>query len=124
MLSWPALLLAPAIALTDLTIAYALVSPSCAHQNRGGLHAVAVVSVLAVLALTAMAWQAWRHQASASNASRAGGPALTPGVTAADGDGLAQRPSFIALMAVLVGGLSLLVCVALWLPIWMLSPCY
>jgi hypothetical protein len=30
----------------------------------------------------------------------------------------------VALMAVLVGSLSLLVCGALWLPIWMLSPCY
>ena len=40
MLSWPALLVAPLVALSQLSIAYSLVSPACAHQDRSVLHAV------------------------------------------------------------------------------------
>lgn len=124
MFSWPALVLAPTIALANLSIVYALVTPSCASQTRIGLHMVAAISVFAALALTAMAWQAWRRVLRETGLGSPGrGPRLCA-VTAADGDSAAQRPNFIGLVAVLVGGLSLLVCIALWLPIWMLSPCY
>jgi hypothetical protein len=122
MLSWPALLLAPVVALVELSIVYAMVTPACASQDRSGLHLAAAICLVVVLALTVMAWQAWRR------VRREPGPALAEpplhAVTAADGDGATQRPHFVALMAVLVGSLSLLVCGALWLPIWMLSPCY
>ena len=108
--AWPALLLAPLVALADLSVIYALVTPSCQRQDRSALHGVAALSLLVVLVLTAMAWQAWRRSASS--------------VTAADSDPAAQRPRFVALVATLVGALSVLVCVALWLPVWMLSPCW
>jgi len=36
MLSWPALLLAPLVALSELSIAYSLVSPACAGVARAG----------------------------------------------------------------------------------------
>jgi hypothetical protein len=123
MLSWPALLLAPLVALAQQSIAYSLVQLSCETQTRGGLHAVSVVAVLLVAVMTAMAWQGWRHQASSlrddGSAARQGGPA----VSAAESHQATYRPPFVALLAVLVGALSLLVTVSLWIPIWFLSPC-
>jgi hypothetical protein len=125
MLSWPALLLAPLIVLGELSIAYSLVSPSCASQHRGGLHAVAAVSLLVVLVLTALAWRAWRRPASPRpNAGQANGSLAAPTVTRADSEATEDRPHFIDQMAVVVGALSVLVCGALWAPIWLLSPCY
>lgn len=125
MLSWPALLLAPLIALSHLTIAFSLVGPACASQNHGGLHAVAAVSLLIVLAMTALAWRAWRRQAPPhAAASDAQGRGTAPAVTRADSEAAAERPHFIDQMAVVVGALSALVCVAMWVPIWFLSPCY
>jgi hypothetical protein len=125
MLSWPALLLAPLIALGDLSIAYSLVSPSCASQDRGGLHAVAVASLLIVLAMTALAWRAWRRPAAPrASGGRPTAAVVAPAVTRADCDATEDRPHFVDQMAVVVGSLSALVCVALWVPIWLLSPCY
>jgi hypothetical protein len=125
MLSWPALLLAPLVALGQLSIAYSLVTPACATQSRGGLHAVAVVSLIVVLVMTAMAWRGWRrHDDPASLGRRAPNGDAGFGVTAAESDASAKRPHFVALIALLVGALSALVSIALWLPIWFLSPCY
>ena len=125
MLSWPALLLAPLIALSQLSIAYALVSPSCAAQDRTGLHAVAAVSLLVVLAMTLLAWLEWRRSGSEPRhgADRREAPTL-PAVTRADSADVGERPSFVAQIGVVVGALSALVSIALWLPIWLLSPCY
>ena len=125
MLSWPALLLAPLVTLGQLSIAYSLVTPACAAQSRGGLHAVAFVSLILVLAMTTMAWRDWRHHADPAS-PRQGAPNddRERSVTAAESDSVARRPHFIALVALLVGALSALVSVALWLPIWFLSPCY
>lgn len=116
MRSWPALILAPLVALTDLSILYALVTPSCGRQDRAGLHAVAALSLLIVIVLTLVAWRAWQRESNRSAAKTA--------VTASDDSAAARRPGFIDLVAMLVGALSLLVCVALWLPVWLLSPCY
>jgi len=127
MLAWPALLLAPLIALSELSIAYALVSPSCASQDRTLLHAVAAVSLFLVLAMTVLAWREWRGDGD-GDGSGVGVDALprvaVPGVTRADSADAAERPRFVAQMAVVVGALSTLVSVALWLPVWVLSPCY
>jgi hypothetical protein len=123
--SWPALLLAPLIALADLSVVYSLVTPACMRQDRSGLHAVAAASLVIVLALTLLAWRAWRDGTARvrgdATVAMANGPR---DVTRADGDVAADRQRFVALIAVLVGALSGWVCVALWLPIWLLSPCY
>ena len=123
--SWPALLLAPLIALADLSVVYSLVTPACMRQDQSGLHAVAAASLVIVLALTMLAWRAWRDETARvqghATAAMANG---SRDVTRADGDAAADRQRFVALIAVLVGALSGLVCVALWLPIWLLSPCY
>ena len=126
MRSWPALLLAPLIALADLSAIYALVTPACMRQDRSGLHVVAVAALLIVLALTLLAWHAWLDaSARVDGSAMVAGPNGDPReVTRADGDAAVDRQRFIALVAVLVGALSVLVCLALWLPIWLLSPCY
>ena len=125
MLAWPALLLAPLIALSELSIAYALVSPSCASQDRTLLHAVAAVSLFLVLAMTVLAWREWRGDVDGSGVGVDALPRVAvPGVTRADSADAAERPRFVAQMAVVVGALSTLVSVALWLPVWVLSPCY
>ncbi len=45
-------------------------------------------------------------------------------MTRADSADAFERPHFVAQIAVVVGALSALVSVALWLPVWILSPCY
>jgi len=115
-LSWPALLVAPLVALGQQSITYSLVTPSCAQQSRGALHAVCAVSLVLVLVMTAMAWRAWRGHAPPGGAGERA-------ITVADGAGASVRPRFVDLIAVLVGALSALVSAALWLPVWMLSPC-
>ena len=125
MLSWPALLLAPLVALSELSIAYSLVSPSCAGQDRTLLHAVAAVSLFLVLAMTVLAWREWHGDGSEWGRGVGARPSSpVPTVTRADSGDAAERPRFVAQMAVVVGALSTLVSIALWLPIWVLSPCY
>ena len=123
--SWPALLVAPLVALSQLSIAYALVTPACARQDRLALHAVSLFSLLLVVVMTTMAWQAWRRHAEAAlQPGPAAAPGLAQGVTAGESDAALQRPHFVDLVAVLVGAISVLVSIALWLPVWFLSPCY
>jgi hypothetical protein len=125
MLSWPALLLAPLVALGQLSIAYSLVSPACASQDRSGLHAVAAVSLLLVVAMTVLAWREWlgRGAMPHENGDRQRN-LVVPTVTRADSADAVERPHFVAQIAVVVGALSTLVSAALWLPVWVLSPCY
>ena len=125
MLSWPALLLAPLIALSQLSIAYALVSPACASQDRSSLHAVAALSLLLVMVMTALAWRDWRGEGTTPrHGSDAHGSIALPTVTRADSADAYERPHFFAQIAVVIGALSTLVAAALWLPVWVLSPCY
>jgi hypothetical protein len=112
---WPALLLAPLLALGQQSIVYALVTPSCARQGGLVLHLVSAAALLLCLLMTGLAWHAWRTRARA-----AGG---VPTVTDSDSGAAASRPGFVALLATLVGALSTLVVAALWLPVWMLAPC-
>ena len=109
MKNWPALLLAPTLALTNLSITYALVAPACARQTMLAPNAVTAV----VLLLCAwMSWGAWRNWAGARSMSRQ-----------AARDHVPDRPPFIALVACLVGALSCLAVIMQWFPQWVLSPC-
>ena len=100
-------LLAPLVALSQLSISYALVSPSCASQDRSSLHAVAAVSLLLVLAMTALAWRDWRgHAAAPRGGSAPGAGFAVPKVTRADSDDAPERAHFVAQMSVVVGVLS------------------
>src|SRR4029453_10100693 len=113
---WPALLLAPLVALLDQSVAYALVTPSCAGQSTVALHLVAGLSAALVAVMTLGAWRTWRRITSELDVMGTGPPPSD----ATDGR---ARGSFVAHVATLVGLLSLLVVLAMWLPIGVLSPC-
>jgi hypothetical protein len=107
--NWPALLLAPALALADLTVDYALVTPSCTRQSLLATHLVSAAILLACLLFTVQAWRNWAGQ----GAGTAGAPE----------DAATVRGRFIALVSGMVGALSCLVVLAIWFPQWILSPC-
>ena len=108
MKNWPALLVAPTLALTNLSITYAMVTPSCKHQSMLAPH---LVSALLLLACAWMSWAAWR------NWTDAGAERNLPS------DAARERKPFLALVAFMVGSLSCLVVIAQWFPQWVLSPC-
>jgi uncharacterized membrane protein YidH (DUF202 family) len=108
-MNWPALLVAPALALANLTITYAMVTPSCARQNAMPLSVVSVLILVACLAMTFVAWRNWYRSGALE-----GRPS----------DDAAASTRFVALVSAMVGTLSSLVVVAMWFPQWVLSPCY
>jgi hypothetical protein len=116
MKNWPALLVAPTLALTNLTVTYALVTPSCSRQD---MTAPNVVSALLLLLCVWMSWGAlsnWRHAVALG-----GGGSSSAGEGASDS--APERRPFVALVATMVGALSCLVVIAQWFPQWVLSPC-
>src|SRR5438105_2155337 len=104
---WLGLLVAPMLTLADQSIAYATAGWACAHQNILALHGVHVVFLSAVVVATIGAWQRWRETRSHGRWTKR----------------VAGR-HFLAGMAVASGALSALVVLAMWIPNWMLSPCF
>ena len=104
--TWLALLGTPFLALGNLGVLYALVTPSCANQTSAVLHAVSLLSFAASLAL----W--WLG-------AREGSP---PWVREDAGDPAARR-QFLTRMARWCAPLFSLVIAAQWFCIWVLSPC-
>jgi hypothetical protein len=109
--NWPALLVAPSLALTNLSVTYALVTPACTRQS---MLAPNLVSAAFLLACGWMSWGAWRNWRAARQED---------GPTAGDTDAAPDRRPFLALVATMVGALSCLVVLAQWFPQWVLSPC-
>lgn len=103
---WLALLVAPALALIDQSLAYAVVGWSCAQQVVAPVHAVHALFLAAAVAATLGARGAWRDT-----------PLADPGHP----DGLQRR--FLARIAMAVAALSALAIVAMWIPTWLISPC-
>ena len=103
---WVALLVAPLLALTDQSVAYATVDWACGNQSVIVLHAIHLVFLIAALAATLAAWQFWRATPSART----------------DGALFARR-RFLAGLATASGALSSLVIAAMWFPTWVLAPC-
>ena len=101
---WFALLAAPLLALTDQSVAYATAGWACAHQHTAVVHAVHVVFLAAITAGTVMAWRYWR---------------ATPEMP----EPVASR-HFLAGIAAASGALSALAVLAMWIPNWLLSPCF
>jgi hypothetical protein len=105
--NWPALLVAPSLALGHLSVVYALVTPSCTRQTTAVLHGAAAATLLLCVLLTWPAFANWRR-----------------GSAHASSDDAAARRRFVALVAWLAGALSCVVVLAQWLPMWILSPCF
>ena len=106
MRTWLALLAAPILLLWDQSIAYALSGWACATQHIAPMHAVHFGFAALTLAATIMAVTLWRETARAP-----AGPSNA-------------RRHFLAGLAVASGAFSTLVILALWIPNWMLSPCF
>lgn len=115
MRSWPALLIAPLLLLLQQSVALALATPSCRNQTTVALHAVSGVTLLVILLLTALAGMGWRAHRLANDA-----PFASP---ERDDTRALRRARFVAAMAVVVGLLCALVSLAMWFPVWTLSPC-
>jgi hypothetical protein len=105
--SWPGLILAPFFALADQSVAYAMVQWSCETQRHVPPHFVHLGFLLLTLATAWMAWTQW-HGGSARE----------------DAGDRATLRSFVAAIAALTALLSAAVIVAMWIPQWMLSPCF
>lgn len=110
---WLALLVAPSLALACQSLLYAMVTPSCAAQSHTGLHLVAAVSLAVAGVFTILARFEWR--------ARAGSPGRTPDSDSPD-PGTQRR--FLATVATAVGSLSCLAIAAMWIAVWVLSPCW
>jgi hypothetical protein len=103
---WFALIVAPLLALTDQTVAFALVHWACAHQSAWVVHlSHGIFLVLAVVAAAA-AWLEWRQTA------------VAPGTRDAT-----VQVHFLAGVAMMVATLSAVAIVAMWIPTWMISSC-
>ena len=101
---WPALLLAPALALADQVIAFAVVGWACAQDRPIVVHLVHAAFFVAALATLPCAWRAWKAS------PRAG----------ADHGG---RACFLGGLAIACAALSALVIAAMSLPTWYIGPC-
>jgi len=109
MRTWPGIVLAPLLALADQSVAYALVQWGCDYQQFTALQLVHFVFLLGSLATLIPAWPAAM--------TRAVPDAAIPGDNH-------DRRHFLSVVALMTGSLSALVIVALWIPQWILSPCF
>jgi hypothetical protein len=105
--NWPALLVAPSLALGNLSVVYALVTPSCALQTTTLLHVLSAIALMLCLLLSLPPFLRWRRRGGHTGS-----------------DDPAVRDRFMALIAWVVGALSAFMVLAQWLPVWVLSPCF
>jgi hypothetical protein len=92
---WPALLVAPLVALTSISLGYALVTPACDYARPWLLHASTMFFLLVTMATTALAWTALSD----------------------------ARREFLPLVAMWSGAFSSLVIAGQWLAVLLISPC-
>ncbi|HEU4648895.1 MAG TPA: hypothetical protein VFS33_07535 [Gemmatimonadales bacterium] len=107
-LLWTGALLPPIAALLDLNVSYMLVTQACLKQTMLPLHLVHVAGVVLTIAGGMVAWHAWEK------AGRSW-PVDEPGALGST--------RFMAAIGVLNGVTFTLVTLALWAPVWVLSPC-
>jgi hypothetical protein len=104
---WLALIVSPLLALTDQTVAFAMVGWACAHQSVALLHASHALFLAATTAAAVGVGLQWRETAIA----RAGVPEA------------ARQTHFLAGLAVTVAALSAAAVAAMWIPTWLIPPC-
>ena len=107
MRTWIALIVAPLLALTDQTVAFALVHWACAQQSIWVVHLAHVVFLALAAGASVGAWLRWRETA----------------ISAGSGEATVQF-HFLAGVAMMVALLSTLAIMAMWLPTWMISSCF
>jgi len=93
---WPALLLAPLLALASNHLGYALAAGACERQAEWWLHASFGLSFLFILLVTAMAWREFRRR---------------------------EREETLPLVATWTGAFFALVVAAMWATRLFLDPC-
>ena len=71
---WIALIVAPLLALTDQTVAFALVHWACAHQSTWVVHLSHVVFLALAAAAAVGAWLRWRETAISAGSGEGDGP--------------------------------------------------
>ena len=103
---WFPLLLAPIFVLADQSIAYAASGWACANQRPIAVHGIHALFLIGCVAGVVMAWQLW-------SATRR-----------ADGDERHHVRHFLSGVALASAVLSSAVIAAMWLPSWLLSPCF
>jgi hypothetical protein len=109
MRTWPGIVLAPLLALADQSVAYALVQWGCHAQQSSALQLVHLVFLVGALATLVPAWPGAMRRKMPE--------AAMPGDTH-------DRHHFMSVVSLMVGSLSALIIVALWIPQWVLSPCF
>jgi hypothetical protein len=103
---WIALIVAPTLALTDLTVAFATVTPSCAHQLPFVIHVVHGIFFVATLMCALAAWSTWR--APVNETTNIETPA---------------QVHFLAGIATAAAALSAIAILAMWMPVPLIATC-
>jgi hypothetical protein len=115
MRTWPALLLAPLLALAQQSICLSLTKHACQQQTTLALNVVSGAVLLAILALMGLAASDWR-----STRERTAPPAVSAQL---EDTRSGRWPHFLAVAATLMGGFCALVSLLMWMPVWVLVPC-
>ena len=103
---WIALLVAPLLALTDQSVAFAVVGWACAHQSAYAIHGVHLLFLALTAACAVFAGWQWRAAARADT----------------DGEAVG-RARFLVSLATASAALSALAIAAMWLPTWLIASC-
>lgn len=98
---WYGLIVAPLLALGDQSVAYAVVSWSCAHQTVVAIHLVHLLFLIAAALGAWLAFNAW-HAGERTKEQASHG---------------------LAAVALAIATLSTLTIAAMWIPAWMISAC-
>jgi hypothetical protein len=98
----------PTLALGMQALAYAEVPWACTTGRMAWVHLVPAIFVALTLVVVATAWTSW------SRVGRHG---------EAEGDNIPDRTRFVALSALLLSLGSLLVILAMWIPLFLFDPC-
>ena len=106
MKTWPAIVAAPLLALTDQSVAYALVPWSCSHQTTLWLHVTHVAFLAATLAILLPVLRGLQLEAPPSSPDEQG-----------------ERRRFLTFAGSFIGALSALVIGAMWAMQWFIPAC-
>ncbi|HEX4496279.1 MAG TPA: hypothetical protein VIE43_11480 [Thermoanaerobaculia bacterium] len=104
---WLALIAAPLLALTDQLVASSLVSWACSRQSVTVLHASHALFLALAAATAAVSAVYWRN-------TRRGAASRSDAI---------RQFHFLAGLSTAVGSLATIAIAAMWIPVWLISPC-